>query len=427
MDAFNALLFEGHKHNVNSDTWVTISHPVAKYLGHRAYLLAIDEGPGVLEVDTVACDYTPPWAEPRTNRNARGLPLMQWRLGQVDDEPLLASSNGLLEAAAALPPPVTVVRYQDASVVEQPVWNRGDPSQPGEAAPRHVPALLGGDDANRPGPGESGRLQLAQAVTHPDNPLLWRTAANRVWHHLMGAGFTDQLDDLGAMGTPPTHPVLLDTLARQLADGGSIKELVRTIVLSNAYARSSHRTERSDELDPLNRSFHRANVRRLSGEQLRDAMLVASESLDDTVGGPPVPLHLSESMTGRGRPGKSGPRDGAGRRSLYIGVRRNFADPMFAAFDRPTPNRPCGARTVSNVPAQSLTLMNDPFVHDQAGRIARYALQHDAPVHLLAMRLWGRPFTDEEVSLYTPATIDESSLTTLAHAMICAKAFTFLP
>jgi hypothetical protein len=204
---------------------------------------------------------------------------------------------------------------------------------------------------------------------------------------------------------------------------------VRDIVLSKTYAQSSKRSTTGEQLDPLNTWWHRANVRRLTGEQLRDAMLAASGELDATVGGPPVAIHLTAAMTGRGRPAKSGPHDGDKRRSLYLEVRRNFAVPMLEAFDRPTPNRPCGARTVSNLPGQSLTLMNDPFVLARADALARRA-QADAPdnpVDRMSALLWGRHLTPEQVAQWAPDDDSIETLTNIAHAMLCAKAFSFLP
>ena len=107
-------------------------------------------------------------------------------------------------------------------------------------------------------------------------------------------------------------------------------------------------------------------LRRLEGECVRDAMLAISGRLDDKMFGPSIPTHLTEFMEGRGRPGSSGPLDGAGRRSIYLEVRRNFISPMMRTFDTPVPFTTIGKRTVSNVPAQSLILLNDPFVLSQA-------------------------------------------------------------
>jgi hypothetical protein len=119
-------------------------------------------------------------------------------------------------------------------------------------------------------------------------------------------------------------------------------------------------------IDPDNKLLHRARIRRLQGEAIRDSILQISGRLDTKMYGPPVPVHLTPFMGGRGRPGQSGPLDGDGRRSVYISVRRNFLPPMMLAFDTPIPFNAVGKRNVSNVPAQALIMMNDPFVIEQA-------------------------------------------------------------
>ena len=111
-------------------------------------------------------------------------------------------------------------------------------------------------------------------------------------------------------------------------------------------------------------------MKRLEGEVIRDAILAVSGRLDRTPFGPSIPIHLTPFMQGRGRPSNSGPIDGDGRRSIYISVRRNFLSPMMLAFDTPSPFSTVGRRTISNVPAQALILMNDPLVIDQAKRWA---------------------------------------------------------
>ena len=144
------------------------------------------------------------------------------------------------------------------------------------------------------------------------------------------------------------------------------------------------------------------NVRRLEAEAIRDALLAVSGRLDRTIAGPSVPPHLSPFMDGRGRPSTSGPLDGDGRRSLYVQVRRNFLTPMFLAFDAPVPFSTMGRRNVSNVPAQALTLLNDPLVVELAEAWAgRLLAEGDESVERRIDRLYesafGRPPTDREV------------------------------
>jgi hypothetical protein len=171
---------------------------------------------------------------------------------------------------------------------------------------------------------------------------------------------------------------LLDHLAWQFRaeDQGSVKRLIKRLVLTQTYAMSHRAADpQAEALDPANRLWHRIPVRRLEAEAIRDATLVISGRFDPAVGGPPVPVHLTEFVVGRGRPEKSGPLDGQGRRTLYLEVRRNFLPTTLLTFDAPTPFSTVGRRNVTNVPAQALALMNDPFFHEQAtvwaGRLIR--------------------------------------------------------
>jgi hypothetical protein len=137
---------------------------------------------------------------------------------------------------------------------------------------------------------------------------------------------------------------------------------------------ASRSDARTEEADPQNKLLHRMPIRRLEAECIRDCILTVSGRLDDKMFGPSVPPYLTPFMQGRGRPAASGPLDGDGRRSIYLGVRRNFLNPMFLAFDYPIPFTTIGRRTVSNVPAQALTMMNNPFVVGEAQRWAKRVL-----------------------------------------------------
>ena len=123
------------------------------------------------------------------------------------------------------------------------------------------------------------------------------------------------------------------------------------------------------------------NLKRLQGEVIRDTMLAISGRLDRKLFGQPVPVHLTAFRQGRGRPNKSGPLEGNGRRSIYVSVNRNFLSPMMLAFDTPIPFTSIGRRSVSSVPAQALILMNDPFVIEQASRWAQRILSEATSTH----------------------------------------------
>ena len=275
---------------------------------------------------------------------------------------------------------------------------------------------------------------------------------NRVWQHLMGRGIAPSVDNFGVLGQAPTHPELLDHLAAEFVrDGWSLKRLVRRIVLSSTYKQESEASgsgvSPSAIADPQNFLFHCQNMKRLEGEAIRDAILAVSGGLEETMHGPSVPVHLTSFMQGRGRPKESGPLDGAGRRSIYVAVRRNFLSPMMLAFDAPIPFSTMGRRNVSNVPAQALILMNDSFVTEQARLWSDKLLadQHaSAPDRVRKMYLaaFSRQPTSDEITaslgfieqqaasygvLAEKATTDPRPWADLAHVLFNVKEFVFVP
>ncbi|MEM7201904.1 MAG: PSD1 and planctomycete cytochrome C domain-containing protein [Planctomycetota bacterium] len=253
----------------------------------------------------------------------------------------------------------------DGSGVDEHVLVRGNHRALGGVVPRRNLEALGGTAVGSAS--GSGRLELARQLTAGDNPLVARVLVNRVWQHLLGRGLVASVDNFGALGEPCSHPELLDWLtSRFVAEGWSIKNLIRRILLSETYRMSATVDPASVETDPQNVLLHRHPPRRLPAEMLRDAILTVSGRLDPTPFGPSVPVHLTEFVQGRGRP-DSGPLDGDGRRSVYLAVRRNFLSPFFLAFDFPIPFTSRGRRGSTNVPGQALALLNDPFVREQAG------------------------------------------------------------
>jgi hypothetical protein len=330
----------------------------------------------------------------------------------------------------------------DSGCVDEHVFVRGSYKVLGEAAPRRFLEALAGPEALARGPG-SGRLQLALQMTDPErNPLLARVMVNRLWHHLFGRGIVASTDNFGVLGERPGHAELLDYLADEFVHRGwSIKSMVRTLVLSRTYRMDSRADAVADEADPQDLLLHRMRLRRLEGEAIRDAMLAVSGRLDSRLFGPPVPVYLSEFLDGRGRPGTGGPRDGAGRRSIYLAVRRNFLSPFLTAFDTPTPFSTVGRRNVSNVPAQALILLNDPFVHDQAATWAKRVLADSGSakerVERMYRQAFGRPADDDECRACLSFLArqremhgaDEASplpWTDLAHTLFNAKEFVYV-
>ena len=300
----------------------------------------------------------------------------------------------------------TAVAWLDGTGVDENVLVRGKPFKPGELSPRSLPAAFASAKPITSAE-TSGRLELARQLVDPSNPLVARTIVNRVWHHVFGRGIVATVDNFGALGDRPTHPELLDHLAWQFVheDDWSLKRLIKRLVLTQTFAMSSRSANaRSEELDPSNALLHRMPVRRLEGEVIRDALLAVSGRLNPAVGGPPMTVHLTEFLVGRGRPDQGGPLDGDGRRSVYTAMRRNFLPTLMQTFDAPTPFSTVGKRNVTNVPAQSLALMNDPLFHQQARVWAERLLREmsDADdarrVQWLFESAYGRLPTDGEIN-----------------------------
>jgi cytochrome c553 len=360
-------------------------------------------------------------------------------LDDATASPLRQLVRGVDAAIAEVP---SIPALRDGEGLDEHLYVRGEHRQLGPLVPRAGLTALGSDPAAyRQG---SGRLALARELTAPDHPLVARVFVNRAWQHLFGAGLVPTSDNFGALGEPPSHPALLDALARDfVADGWSLKRLLRRLTLTSTYRMASaHPDPRAATIDGTLRLMHRARVRRLDGETLRDALLALAGRLDRRLGGPSVAVHLTPFMDGRGRPGHSGPLDGAGRRSVYQEVRRNFLNPLFLAFDTPIPFATVGRRNVSNVPAQSLALMNDPLVHELSKAFAERALRDKdgeprARVAAMLQDAWQRPprhgevdaahaFVREQAAAHRTELDALPPWADLAHALVNAKDFLFV-
>jgi hypothetical protein len=262
---------------------------------------------------------------------------------------LRASIDKLTKALPVEYPAYTILKDK-AKPENLHVYVRGNKDDPGEEAPRQFLAILS--------PGEqvpfkegSGRLELAAAIASPQNPLTARVMVNRIWMHHFGAGIVRTPSNFGKLGEPPVNPDLLDYLAsRFVQNGWSIKKMHKEIMLSNVYALSSEYSTTNTQIDPENKLFWRANVRRLDVESMRDSMLFVSGKLDKTMGGPAVPLHEEKNF----------------RRTLYGAVSRARPDQFLRLFDFPDPNETSEQRIATNVPLQQLFFLNSPFVQQQA-------------------------------------------------------------
>src|SRR5438445_8955262 len=256
----------------------------------------------------------------------------------------------------------------------------------------------------------SGRRRaLAEWLTSPENPLTARVMVNRIWQHHFGRGIVTTLDNFGKMGATPTHPELLDWLATEfIARGWSFKQMHRLMMTSDAYQQSSQFNDAGNiAKDPENRLLWRFQIQRLEAEVVRDSILFVSGALNPAAGGPAVFPKLAQEVLETMSRGiwereEEGPK--VWRRSVYVYRKRGLPLPFFEVFDLPDQNLTCGARNVSTVPTQALTLMNDEFVLSQAklfaDRVNEGAPEDRGKQLDLAYRLaLGRPPSAEEVSI----------------------------
>jgi hypothetical protein len=268
-----------------------------------------------------------------------------------------------LEAGLSLPRIAPGIA-EAATAYDQPLFVRGDCQRPGEKVGRRYLEVMSATTDPFTAAG-SGRLELANRIASAENPLTARVMVNRVWHHLFGAGLVRTVDDFGHVGDLPSHPELLDYLAARFVEQGwSIKRLIRTIVLSRTFQTASQPSAAAKELDPQNRLLSHYPARRLEAEAIRDAILATSGRLDAALFGMSVqPFREKEYADRRLFPG---PLDGDGRRSVYIKNNLMESPKFLGAFNFPGGKVAQGKRDVTNVPAQALALLNDPFVLQQA-------------------------------------------------------------
>ena len=461
MNEYNPLLFADLIKNVDTDgkwQWIEQRGDLKKHIGHKAYIEVIDQGGGFIAIKDIRFDDKRrpnqmrgdshamfprlpdcnPWTDTQdftrtplgiacnlaalSARISNTLPhsqaiidtdLFNWvtrhRLIPIEDKAYDSLEESLSQWKSTLkklndttPKPQLAVAIADGTPETEFIFIRGNHKNLGEKAERApITALRDATDWQTNNE-SSGRIQLAQNMLADSHPLTRRVIVNRIWHHLTGRGLVHSVDNFGVLGSEPSHPELLDYLSTEFSnDGWSVKKMIRRIVLSQTYRMGSSSPEDASTKDPENVLLHKFRIRRLQGEAIRDSLLTVSGRLDEKMYGPSVPVYLTSFMQGRGRPGKSGPLDGNGRRSVYIEVRRNFLSPMMLAFDTPIPFNAIGRRNQSNVPAQALILMNDPFVLQQAKLWAERLLREhsikDERLKAAVLMVTGREANENEI------------------------------
>lgn len=314
--------------------------------------------------------------------------------------PLRADLNKLQRPGAPRGLPVAYA-VSEGKASDACVQVRGNPDEKGPLVRRRPPKFLNGETPFKIPDGSSGRLQLAEWMTRPENPLTARVMVNRIWQHHFGKGIVGTPSNFGLRGDPPTHPELLDFLANRFIESGwSVKSIHRMILLSKTYQLSSEHADENAAKDPANKFYWRFDRRRLDAESIHDAMLAIGGNLDlKRPGAQPFPQIETWTFT-QHSPFKSVYESNC--RSVFMMTQRFQRHPYLLLFDGPDPNTTTDTRTESTVPLQALFMMNNKFVELQAAGLARklLALKTDANERLrMAVELaWSRLPRENEIA-----------------------------
>ena len=288
------------------------------------------------------------------------------------------------EWEAEIPVPTRAPGLLEAQTIDQRFMERGNHKKLTEPVPRR---FLEAVDPSPYETEQSGRLELAESVLSDENPFTSRVIVNRLWHYLFGNGLFSTTDNLGRLGESPSHPELLDYLAvRMKEEGWSIKSMIRFIVLSKTFQQDSIVSELARKEDPANKYLSHYNMQRLDAEAIRDSILAISGEMDDKQYG----KGFNANSLGK-------------QRSVYMEIRRNKLDNFLQAFDAPVPFATKGRRDITNVPAQSLMLLNSNWVITNAdhwirGLFKEYpSLTKTERIQLMYEQAFGVPPTEEEL------------------------------
>ncbi|MGV3723886.1 MAG: PSD1 and planctomycete cytochrome C domain-containing protein, partial [Actinomycetota bacterium] len=338
--------------------------------------------------------------------------------------------NELTQLAKNAPEPPRAMGLAEGAVVDLPIHIRGSHLELGEKVPRRFPLILASAAKATFTPKQSGRLQLAEWLTSPDHPLTGRVIVNRVWRWHFGRGIVGTPDNFGLLGEDPSHPELLDWLATAFVStpqsihgstnpasnrpsidplspspidpngcGWSFKAMHRLLMLSNTYQMASAPNERAMKVDPENRLWWRADLRRLEVEEMRDSLLAVSGLLDRKIGGRALQLKNREYVFDH--TSKDATKYDSRRRTLYVPVVRNNLYDVFQLFDFGDASIPEGNRPATTVAPQALFMMNSDLVIDAAEALAAKTLERsdlDTPrrINLLYQEAYGRVPTPTE-------------------------------
>ncbi len=378
---------------------------------------------------------------------AGDVPVLNWMLTQklLSNEQNSAPSIATLvnryretESQIAFPRTANSMDEHRVAPLDYRLNIRGDPDRDGPVIPRDFLTVFAGQNDVAESAG-SGRLELARYLASRDNPQTARVYVNRVWYWVFGRGIVGTPSDFGTLGERPSHPDLLDWLARKFVEEGwSTKTLIRRLVLSKAFRQSGAVSQAASDLDPDNRLLHHYPTRRLEAEAIRDNLLAVSGRLDPQLFGRPInPPRPAEDGSKRLY---SGPLDSNGRRSLYMKMSIMEPPKFLVCFNLPDLKLPTGQRDITNDPAQALAMLNNPLVVQLASHWAAELVKdgHSSPadrVREMFVLALGRPPSDSELLRWTVAVgefsqaddpmMDQTAWEELAHALFNTKEFIY--
>ncbi len=349
------------------------------------------------QLEPVAGDLPPPSAEEQAN-------LMAWEAATRRLNTALTEARQRRSALAARAPVIDQAYSMGEGTPQNArIQRRGDPLNLSDEVPRKFLDILGGQTMPPEAAG-SGRLELAGWLTDPANPLTARVMVNRIWQYHFGPGLVRTANNFGKQGRPPSHPELLDYLASRFIESGwSVKAMHRLILLSSTYQLASTGDSTNERLDPENEFYWRFNRRRLDAESIRDAILMVSGGLNRTpAAGHPFPPQDQWNFS-QHQPFNA--EYATRHRSLYLMTQRIRRHSFLGLFDGPDANESTAARAATTTPLQALYLMNSPFIHEEAARLAelitRTAAEDAERVRFSYRRALGRDPTPAEIAADT--------------------------
>ncbi|QDT66786.1 Planctomycete cytochrome C [Calycomorphotria hydatis] len=316
------------------------------------------------------------------------------------------------EARRAPPPPLPPMymgvedRVPD-EIKHHPILRGGDLENKGDVVDRGVLSVNGFNSQTKIPPSHSGRLELAEWIAHPENPLTSRVIVNRVWQHVFGRGLVQSVDNFGVTGGTPSHPELLDALARDFTEHGwSLKRLIKLLIMTDAFRLSSDQQDDNFEIDPENIFVWRVSPRRLDAEAIRDSMLMLSGELN-----PGRPESWVIGKLGLAKVSQTSAKDltpKPGTKSIYLPViRTKSLSPIMDLFDRANSSLVMGERQVTTTASQALFLMNSPRIYEQSKISAERLLSDDrladasSRISMLYLQLFARLPTPQEQTIIT--------------------------